>query len=80
MCAVAPLFLVFTEKGKEEKTPLFFKTCFPSVRVSVVEEIHSSLHPAEIKAYQDQAEWDFEQFDVVKGVPDHGRGLELDDV
>lgn len=29
---------------------------------------------------QGQARWDFEQPGLVAGVPDHGKGLELDDL
>lgn len=56
---MAPLFLVLAEKGKEGKTSLFFKTCFPSfqARKSVAEEIHPALQPAEIKGYQGQVEF-----------------------
>ena len=54
--AMALLRLVLTEKGKEGKNqpnqkPLFFKSCIPSVTISVLAEIHPALCPAEIKGY-----------------------------
>lgn len=77
---MAPLFLVLAEKSEEGKTPLFFKSSFSSVRVSIVGEIHPALHPTEIKGCQGQVEWDFEQSGLVEIVSNHDRGLEVDDV